>query len=156
MKRSKWLALGLTIGFIILVNRKMVLAFFKLSEFDSPDAPGSGGQMRASTLKMLDKAREYAGIPFFITSGVRTDSHNKAVGGVKDSAHPRGYAVDIRTLTLSDQKKVVKALVKAGFKRIGIGKNFVHADNDPLKPSPAAWGYDPLNGFKAPYDPFSL
>lgn len=139
-------------GLVLLLTYKAV-KYFKLSEFDSPDAPGSGVKMQRSTLAMLDKARQIAGIPFVIESGIRTEAHNQEVGGVSGSAHVRGYAVDIRT-TPETQKIIVSALVKAGFKRIGIGANFVHADNDPIKPSPVAWGY-PL-GTKAPFDPFKV
>ncbi|MDO9554531.1 D-Ala-D-Ala carboxypeptidase family metallohydrolase [Rhodonellum sp.] len=120
----------------------MRLKHFKISEFDSKDADGSGkgtgSKMQPCTLIMLDRAREIADIPFAVASGYRTPSHNKKVGGVSNSAHTLGYAVDIRT-TPATQQKVINALREAGFKRIGIYRTFVHADNDPSKPSPATW-----------------
>jgi len=113
---------------------------FKPYEFDSPDAPGSGMNMRLSTLVMLQNARNIANIPFKINSGYRTIAHNNKVNGVKNSAHTRGYAVDIATTTAT-QTNIISALRAAGFKRIGIYKTFVHADNDPSKPTPATWYY---------------
>ena len=118
--------------------------FFSLSEFDSPDAKGSGENMQDSTLQMLDKARALAGIPFVINSGFRTQSHNEAVGGVADSAHARGYAVDIRCRDRANFETVVLALIVAGFKRIGTHHNYVHADNDPDQ-KVATWLYDRSN-----------
>jgi len=120
----------------------MKLRHFDISEFDSKDADGSGRgtgeRMRESTLKMLDEAREIAGIPFSINSGVRTFAHNKAVGGVADSSHLGGWAADIGT-TKDTQPQVLYGVRKAGFLRIGIYPTFVHVDNDPSKPVPATW-----------------
>ena len=48
--------------------------------------------------------------------------------------------------------EVVRAAVKVGFKRIGIGRSFIHLDNDPSLPQPVAWGY-PV-GSKPPYNPY--
>ncbi|AEL23850.1 D-Ala-D-Ala carboxypeptidase family metallohydrolase [Cyclobacterium marinum] len=116
----------------------MSLQYFNLSEFDSPDEPGSGERMQESTLAMLEKARHQAGIPFAINSGVRTPSHNEKVGGISNSAHLSGWAADIATSKYT-QKTIVMACQMAGFQRIGIYKNFIHVDNDPTKPSPAQW-----------------
>ena len=71
--------------------------YFNLSEFDSPDQAGSGAYMNPDFLRKLDKARGIAGIPFRINSGYRTEAHNRKVGGVNDSAHLKGLAVDIAT-----------------------------------------------------------
>lgn len=132
----------------------VTLKHFNISEFDSPDQPGSGKNMRATTLLMIDDARGRADVPFHINSGFRTKKHNKEVGGVAGSAHEKGFAGDIATTTKANQRKIVKALYDAGFRRFGIGKNFVHADNDPNKPTPAVWFYEPLTTL--PFDPFNL
>jgi zinc D-Ala-D-Ala carboxypeptidase len=120
----------------------MELKYFNLSEFDSKDADGSGkgtgARMQRSTLEMLDRAREIAGVPFVINSGFRTEAHNRAVGGSPNSSHKRGYAADIRT-SPETQTRIISALREAGFKRIGIYRTFVHADNDPSLPSPSTW-----------------
>ena len=124
----------------------MDLKYFKLSEFDSPDEVGSGSNMDATFLEMLDDARGWAGIPFKITSGFRTPSHNAYVGGVqaglksKGSSHLFGYAADIACNNSSDREIILNALIEAGFRRIGIAKTFIHVDNDPDK-NPAVWLY---------------
>ena len=124
------------------------MKYFKLSEFDSPDEVGSGSNMDATFLEMLDDARGWAGIPFKITSGFRTPSHNAYVGGVlpnpdkgiKGSSHMYGYAADIACNNSSDREIILNALIEAGFRRIGIAKTFIHADNDPDK-NPSVWLY---------------
>lgn len=124
--------------------------FFTVDEFDSPDVRGSGKNMKPKTLAMLCKARKIAGVPFIINSGFRTLAHNKKVGGVENSAHTRGYAVDISTPNGENQLLIVKALLKAGFVRFGIYTNFIHVDNDPDKPQYAYWGTakDRFNPFR--------
>lgn len=122
------------------------MKYFKLSEFDSPDEVGSGSNMDATFLEMLDDARGWAGIPFKITSGFRTPSHNAYVGGVqaglksKGSSHLFGYAADIACTSGAEREIILNALIEAGFRRIGIANTFIHVDNDPDK-NPAVWLY---------------
>jgi len=119
---------------------------FELSEFDSPDEIGSGKLMDSSFLQMLDDARGIAGIPFRITSGFRTPSHNAYVGGVqpslksKGSSHLFGYAADIACNNSADREVILNSLIRAGFRRIGIANGFIHVDNDPDK-NAAVWLY---------------
>lgn len=116
---------------------------FTLSEFDCPSLKGSGGNMRASTLLMLQKAREIYGKPMKINSGFRTAQRNKLVGGTKNSAHLGGYAVDIAA---PDKAELLKALYSAGFRRFGIMANAIHVDNDPAK-NDSVWSYPTTNKF---------
>jgi len=97
--------------------------------------------MKEEFLKMLDKARDLAKTPFIITSGYRCQEHNKEVGGKPDSAHTRGYAADIAVSNSTDRYLIVYGLIMAGFRRLGIGKDFIHVDNDPEKPSGVIWTY---------------
>lgn len=91
-------------------------------------------------VEMLDKARGLAGIPFVITSGIRTEEHNESVGGVKDSAHLKGLAVDLLVKDSVAGGKILIALVGAGFKRFGFYEDgHIHVDIDPEKPSPCYW-----------------
>ena len=115
--------------------------FFQPHEFDSPDSKGSGINMKQSTLDKLNVARGIAGIPFHINSGFRTEAHNKKVGGVSDSPHPQGHAADIRTRNGRERWIILNALIKAGFTRIGIGKNYIHADDSPTSPPEVIWDY---------------
>lgn len=117
------------------------MRYFNIEEFDSPDEPGSGQYMDNDFLEMLDKARHFAGIPFVINSGYRTKAHNREVGGLPNSAHLDGFAADIRCRGSQERIYIVGALLEAGFNRIGIGANFIHADNDPTKPEDVMWTY---------------
>ena len=122
------------------------MKYFEISEFDSPDEVGSGKYMDSEFLRMLDEARELAQIPFRITSGYRTPSHNAYVGGVqaglksKGSSHLFGYAADIACNNSSDREIILAAVIKAGFRRVGIANSFIHIDNDPDK-NAAVWLY---------------
>ncbi len=117
------------------------MKYFKLNEFDSPDLPGSGSKMRKSTLDLLDSTRDLAGVPFVITSGYRTRSYNKKVGGVHSSSHTKGYAVDIRCKNSKDRYLIITAAINCGFSRIGVSGNFIHLDNDPYKVPNVIWTY---------------
>lgn len=91
-------------------------------------------------LHMIDEAREIAGVPFVITSGFRTDSHNKEVRGVRGSAHTKGLAADIRYRRPRELAYILRGVFAAGFGRTGIGPNFVHIDIDYSKPV-VYWDY---------------
>ena len=117
------------------------MRYFDISEFDSPDEPGSGQYMDDEFLEMLDNARHMAGIPFIINSGYRTKAANRDAGGLKNSAHLDGFAADIRCNASRERMYIVGALLEAGFNRIGIGNGFIHVDNDPTKPEDVIWTY---------------
>ena len=89
----------------------------------------------------LNKAREIAGVPFVLNSAYRCEKHNAEVGGVETSAHRAGLAVDIRISDSRERFCVLKGLLSAGFHRIGIGKTFIHVDDDLTKPSGVVWMY---------------
>ena len=112
-----------------------------MSEFDSPDAPGSGSNMKPELLQKLDNARTIAGVTFKVNSGYRTAAHNAKVGGVADSSHCQGWAADIAATSGTSKFTIVNALLKAGFTRIGIASSFVHVDCDPTKPAQVIWTY---------------
>lgn len=90
-------------------------------------------------VKMLDKAREIAGIPFVITSGLRTEKENRLAGGKPDSAHLLGFAVDLRCRNSRERFLIVKALIYVGFTRIGIEQDHIHTDIDISKDSDVIW-----------------
>lgn len=98
--------------------------------------------LKPELVQMLDKARGIAGIPFKINSGFRTEAENKKAGGVEDSAHLLGLAVDIACTTDSARHKILNALRDVGFNRIGIAKTFVHCDIDKSKSPNVIWLYD--------------
>ena len=117
------------------------MKYFKLYEFDSPDVPNSGVNMDGEFLLKLDKARDIASVPFKITSGYRTEDHNRKVKGVLGSSHTKGYAADIHCNNSVSRFTIVNALLQAGFNRIGIAETFIHVDNDPDKVKDVIWTY---------------
>jgi hypothetical protein len=91
--------------------------------------------------QQLQIARNILGEPMSFTSGYRCLRVNKAVKGVSTSAHLSGMAVDIKFTSPDHAKRIIEALIKAGFKRIGLGWSFIHVDIDLMKPHPAVWLY---------------
>ena len=85
-------------------------------------------------MESLFAARVIAGIPFVVTSGYRCPAHNARVGGVNDSAHTLGQAADIRAVSMVARMKILDAMLRAGFPRVGIAREFLHCDVDWEKP----------------------
>lgn len=115
--------------------------YFKQSEFDSPDEPGSGENMSPKLLDLLNQLRELCGFPIVINSGFRTAAHNKAVGGSPTSSHLKGLAVDMKCENSSERFKMILNLQKIGITRFGVGKTFIHADIDESKAQNVVWLY---------------
>ena len=98
-------------------------------------------KMDKDFLSKLDKAREYAKIPFVINSAYRSPEHNAKIGGSPNSSHIKGLAVDIRTTDSRTRYRVLEALIHVGFNRIGIADTFIHVDDDKDKSSNVVWTY---------------
>jgi uncharacterized protein YcbK (DUF882 family) len=110
---------------------------FKLEEFNCPCC--GHNKMTQEFQDMIDEARRIAVVPFHINSGYRCEKHNKEVGS-KSVNHTSGQAADIRCTDGQSRFKIIHALMRAGFKRIGIAKTFIHADC--VKDSPTSiWFY---------------
>ena len=98
---------------------------------------------------LLDNARHIANVPFIISSGYRTPEHNADVGGVNNSAHCTGHAIDLVVNDNMVAGSILKGLYSVGLTRIGLYfiKGFdgvmswshIHVDNDKTKPSISAW-----------------
>lgn len=97
--------------------------------------------MEIDFLYKLDQARYHSGIPYIINSAHRTKEHELKKGRDGTSSHIKGIAVDIKATTSRDRFLILKGLLKAGFKRIGIGKDFIHVDDDKQKHSKLIWHY---------------
>lgn len=114
---------------------------FKESEFKRCTPPCSLQDMAQGTINRLDTARDIAGIPFVINGAYRTVEYEKKHGRKGTSSHTLGRAVDIRCNTYDNRMKIVCALIKAGFNRIGIGKTYIHADDSPIHKPNVMWDY---------------
>lgn len=97
--------------------------------------------MTEQHMDMLMVARMIADTPFIITSGCRNPEQNVRVGGSQDSEHLYGKACDIQCIESGDRWHIVNALIKAGFTRIGIGKDFIHAGSSAQHPEEVIWLY---------------
>ena len=124
------------------------MRYFRPEEFDckckkcKDNGEGRGVDMMEDYfLQMLDDARHKAGIPFVITSGYRCPSHNRAVGGVANSAHTKGLAADIACSDNRSRGYIIGALYEASFNRIGIHPDFIHVDDDDSKSADVVWLY---------------
>jgi zinc D-Ala-D-Ala carboxypeptidase len=93
----------------------------------------------------LELARKAAGVPFVITNGKRSPGDNATAGGVQDSAHLRGRAVDLRSGSSQTHFAIVKGGILAGFTRIGVyhdssgQPSHVHLDDDDTLPKNVMW-----------------
>ncbi len=128
------------------MGKVLVARFVYFDEEKEPAIKGVDQELMAS----LDRARHKAGIPFIVTSGYRTDEDNFSAGGVSDSAHTKGLAVDLRCKDSKTCFMLVKSLMDEGFKRFVIGLRFeknefgkdvlsfhnLHVDTDQDKPLP--------------------
>lgn len=120
---------------------------FEYIEFDSPDLPGSGKEfMDQDFLDLLDKARAEAKIPFKITSGFRTPEYNidlkkRGYAVAKNSAHMQGLAADIAVTSSANRLIIIESLLYVGFRRLGIGKGFIHVDLSKTKAQDVVWVY---------------
>lgn len=89
----------------------------------------------------LERLEHVLGHELTFSSGYRCQACNAAAGGVKNSAHMRGLAVDILASSSADRYHLIYCAVTQGFARIGIGRNFVHLDIDLSLPQHVVWLY---------------
>jgi hypothetical protein len=87
---------------------------------------------------MVDKR----GIKFDIISGSRCAPWNKHEGGSFRSDHLTGEGTDIFVPGSRHRFLILEALMKAGFRRIGIGHTFLHAGSSAGRnPQEVCWLY---------------
>lgn len=101
---------------------------FNLSEFSCPCcgiSPDFDTVIEIAVL--LECMRVELDKPIHINSALRCVAHNFNVGGVSDSQHLLGKAVDIYVDDISPTYLAVLAY-RYGFRSIGIGNDFVHLD----------------------------
>jgi hypothetical protein len=120
------------------------------------------------TVALVQTMRDIKGGPLWVNSWLRCQRYNALVGGVENSAHVRGTAVDLGARNAVDRYNLIVLAVLAAIRTlhhvpgidwhllfltlrdplrgIGLAKTFVHVDTDSVCARPAAWGYGPEGG----------
>lgn len=85
------------------------------------------------TVRMADEIRRRAGVPLNVNSGLRCQRHNAAVGGVANSLHRTGQAVDLSGAIPPDKLHAIAEAVQAemipGRGGLGLYSWGIHIDN---------------------------
>lgn len=97
-------------------------------------------------VRKLDSIRDRIGRHITIVSGTRCERHNRKVGAGPRSSHtPKqgvSHAADVHCPDSSFRFAFLEAALPL-FNRIGVGKDFIHVDDDPDLPSRVLWVYGP-------------
>lgn len=112
---------------------------FRLSEFRCPCCNAADPLAALLLAQQLQKARDEYGT-INIISGFRCARHNATVGGKANSQHLFGLAADIVIQSDADRHDLTTALIHAGFLRLGLAVDFVHADIGTIT-GPVLWLY---------------
>lgn len=115
--------------------------YFKEPEFKRCVPSCSLQDMNQQFMTALDALRAQAGIPLVLNCAYRSVQWDKSKGRSGNSAHTRGKAADIRCNASATRMKIVRAALALGFKRIGIGKDYIHVDMDSSLPQNVIWHY---------------
>ena len=104
--------------------------------------------MNEQFMKKLVALRKELNQPMIVTSGYRHAAYNQVVGGVRNSPHIYGKAVDIACHG-KKAYNIIRLGMKYGFTGIGVKqhgpheKRFIHLDTMPNDdhPRPYIWSY---------------
>ena len=85
-------------------------------------------RLRVLTIRLLEPVRKHCAAPLHITSGYRCESLNKRIGGVANSQHLTGEAVDIYTPDLAGMYEYLKSVEAPEYDQAIYykRKNFIH------------------------------
>ena len=115
--------------------------YFSPKEFKACTPSCDISQMDAAFLAKLDEVRSLAGIPLVLNSAYRSPAYEKSKGRAGTSAHCRGMAADIRCNSDRNRYLILRAAIRAGIDRIGIGKTFIHLDTSGAHTPCVCWHY---------------
>jgi zinc D-Ala-D-Ala carboxypeptidase len=99
---------------------------------------GCKAKMKSSVVFALQAVRTEYGKPIKITSAARCPERNAKIGGVSDSKHLTGSAIDIFCDNDHDRFELIRLGIKYGFSGFGIKSNMLHMD---FRPTGAFWLY---------------
>ena len=119
---------------------------YDLTDFDSPDLPGSGKHMNPELIRKLVQMEQILERKVDVRSGYRTKNWNnhlkkRGLKAVSNSAHMHWNATDIVVRSSAERMEILRAAIEVGFKRIGVSNAFVHVDIDESKPQEIIWTY---------------
>lgn len=108
------------------------IKYFDRSEFACKCGKYCNGfpyEMDMKLVKVADRVRSHFGAPAIVSSGVRCQTHNANVGGVANSRHTTGKAVDFRIVgkTAAQVLSFVQAQPEIAYS-YAIDGNYVHMD----------------------------
>ena len=89
----------------------------------------------------LQRLELHVGHELSYNSGFRCPDCNAKAGGSVHSAHLRGLAVDVSCVQSKERFEILENAIILGWRRIGIGKTFVHLDVDSSLPQEVCWTY---------------
>lgn len=108
------------------------IKYFKRSEFACKCGKYCNGypvEMNASVVRAADKVRAHFNSPATVSSGIRCSKHNANVGGVTNSRHTKGKAIDfcVSGFSASMVLPYVQSLPEIRY-AYAINSNYVHMD----------------------------
>ncbi len=109
-----------------MTNSYQLTKNFSLSELEASSTAKAKGidnsvpfELMPNIHKLADGlqlVRDLLGQPMIISSGYRSPALNKAVGGVLNSSHANGEAVDFISPKFGNTQKICEAIIKSGIK----------------------------------------
>ena len=129
---------------------------FRLGEFMCKCARCTEVQVDDELVGILQKIRDYFGVPVNINSGYRCAEHNAEVGGDPGSHHMKGMAADIVVEGI-EPAEVANYAESMGVQRIGLYSGFVHIGSGTVKRFWKGSGTNPVDTFGgAPVQTFTV
>jgi hypothetical protein len=102
---------------------------FYQDEFACKCGCGTIPPMDLNFIMMVQELRNRCGFAIIINRGWSCEEWNAKVGGVPNSWHRHGFAIDVHCVDSKKRIIIVKHAIDIGFKDISIAKTFIHLDN---------------------------
>jgi zinc D-Ala-D-Ala carboxypeptidase len=103
-------------------------------------------KMDGKFLSKLDTLRSRYGKPIVLSSAYRCPKHNESQGGVIDSPHTQGIAVDI-LVNGKESHCLLQLIMEMNFSGVGVSQKgdhkarFIHVDDKTEGTRPWVWSY---------------